>query len=142
VFAAEAARGPAITWPQVAAELRDRLAALPPEIAARAWVDPGLGFGKGRGMNTNVALAVHAGDLARAVGRPVVVGASRKRFVRRLAAERSGLDPVPHADDVPLAEVDAMSVEVAMFAVRAGAKIIRTHNVALLRAALAVYTKR
>src|SRR5262249_56575502 len=66
VFAAETP----VSWQDVAAELTQRLAALPPEVSARAWIDPGIGFGKGADPEGNLELLRRAGDLARTVGRP------------------------------------------------------------------------
>lgn len=126
VFAAEAP----VDWRQVAAELADRLAALPAAVAARAWVDPGLGFGKGSDPEGNLDLLRHAGDLGRTLGCPVVVGPSRKRFLHRV------LGGTPDA-----LAVDVASVAACLGAVRAGAQVLRAHNVALLKAALTVYTK-
>jgi dihydropteroate synthase len=129
VFAPERAGAPP-TWPEVARELEQRLAALPPEVRARAWADPGIGFGKGADPEANLDLLRHAGDLRRAVRRPVIVGPSRKRFLRRLV----GGDP-------DAAALDAATIAACLGAVRGGAQVLRVHNVALLRAALAVYTK-
>ncbi|HSK05387.1 MAG TPA: dihydropteroate synthase [Kofleriaceae bacterium] len=126
VFAAEAP----VAWDDVARELAQRLAALPEDVRARAWVDPGLGFGKGADPEANLELLRRAGELGRAVRRPVVVGPSRKRFLRRLV----GADP-------SLAALDAATVAACLGAVRGGAQVLRVHNVALLRAALAVYTR-
>lgn len=126
VFAAEQ---PA-SWCEVVAELAARLDALPAAVRERTWVDPGIGFGKGADPEGNLALLRHAGDLGRELGRPVVVGPSRKRFLHRLLG--------PGAS--PLA-VDAASVAACLAAVRAGAHVVRAHNVALLKAALTVYTK-
>ena len=128
VFAQEGSVG----WRRVAAELADRLASLPEVVRENSWVDPGIGFGKGADPEGNLELLRHAGDIGTELGRPVVVGASRKRFLRRL------LGPGPDAD--PLA-LDVASVAAGLGAVRSGALVIRAHNVALLRAALAVYTK-
>ena len=128
VFAAE---GP-VGWRRVAAELSDRLAAFPAAVRERAWIDPGLGFGKGADPEGNLDLIRHAGDIGREVGRPVVVGASRKRFLRKLLPESQQSDPLA---------LDVASVAAGLAAVRAGALVVRAHNVALLRAALAVYTK-
>ena len=122
VFAAEGAPN----WREVAAELAERVAGLSP---ARVWIDPGLGFGKGADPEGNLDLLRHAGDLGRAVGRPVVVGPSRKRFLRRLVG------------DTDLLALDAATVAACLGAVTAGAQVLRVHNVALLRAALAVYTR-
>jgi len=126
VFAAEESAG----WREVSAELGERLAALAGPTRARAWIDPGVGFGKGADPEGNLDLLRHAGDLGRALGCPVVVGPSRKRFLRRLV----GGDP-------DLIALDAASVAACLGAVRAGAHVVRVHNVALLRAALAVYTR-
>ncbi len=126
VFAAEEP----VTWQTVAAELTERIVALP---ATQAWVDPGLGFGKGSDPGGNVSLLRHAGDIAATVGRPIVIGASRKRFVRRVA----GL-----TDGASRDEVDAASTLATIAAVRAGAHVVRVHNVALLRTALTAYNKK
>jgi len=132
VFAAEAAGAAPLDWRTVADELAERLAALPAAARERAWVDPGLGFGKGADPEANLTLLRHSGDLGTRLGRPVVVGASRKRFVRRAFGV--------HDDDI--AALDAASVAASLDAIRAGANVVRVHNVALLRAALALYTKQ
>jgi dihydropteroate synthase len=126
-----------LDWRTVADELAARLAALPPAARARAWVDPGLGFGKGADPEINLALLRHSGDLGARLGAPVVIGASRKRFVRRALAGGAvpGLTTDPAAD---LAALDAASVTASLEAIAAGANVVRVHNVALLRAALAL----
>jgi dihydropteroate synthase len=122
----------AMDWRTVADELAERLAVLPIGARERAWVDPGLGFGKGADPDANLTLVRHSGDLGARLGRPVVVGASRKRFIRRAFGVR----------DDDLAALDAASVAVSLDAIRAGANVVRVHNVALLRAALTLYTKQ
>jgi dihydropteroate synthase len=112
-----------VTWLEVADELAQRLAALPADVAARAWVDPGLGFGKGGDPATNRALIAHAGALAARLGRPVMVGPSRKRFLRaELGQNPSELD------------LDRASVDACVAAIRAGAHAVRIHNVSALTA--------
>lgn len=132
VFAAETPAARPLDWRTVADELAERLAVLSAGVRERAWVDPGLGFGKGADPETNLALLRHSGDLGLRLGRPVVVGPSRKRFVRRAFGV--------HDDDI--AALDAASVAASLDAIRAGANVVRVHNVALLRAALALYTKQ
>ena len=88
-------------------------------------VDPGIGFGKTLAHNLTLLR-----DMPRfvALGRPVLVGASRKRFI---AALDQG------------AEVDERlggSVAAAMFAAQHGAQILRVHDVAETRQALTVQT--
>ncbi len=130
VFSAEATARP-LDWRTVADELADRLSALPAAARARAWIDPGLGFGKGADPEANLTLLRHSRDLGDRLGRPVVVGASRKRFVRRAYG----------VDDHDLAALDVASVAATIDAIKAGANVVRVHNVALLRAALALYTQ-
>jgi dihydropteroate synthase len=142
VFAQEGSVG----WRRVAAELADRLAQLPESVRENSWVDPGIGFGKGADPDGNLELLRHAGDIGKEVGRPVVVGPSRKRFLRKVLAEvrpkTTAGEPLseagPEADPLML---DVASVAACLGAVRSGAFVVRAHNVALLRAALAVYTK-
>lgn len=128
VFEAEGAVG----WRRVAAELADRVAAFSDGVRERIWVDPGIGFGKGSDPDGNLALIRHAGDIGKELGLPVVIGASRKRFLRKLLSEGQQGDQLA---------LDVASVAAGLGAVRAGAFVVRTHNVALLRTALAVYTK-
>jgi dihydropteroate synthase len=124
VFAAEGA----VSWPTVAQELAARLAEVAP---ARAWIDPGIGFGKGADPDGNVALLRHAGDIASTIRRPIVVGPSRKRFLRRILGSQDATTQV----------LDAASVLASLAAVRAGAQVVRIHNVALLKRALTAYNK-
>jgi dihydropteroate synthase len=132
VFARETQALAPLDWRTVAGELGERLASLPPPARARAWIDPGLGFGKGADPDTNLQLLLHSGEISAWLGRPIVVGASRKRFVRRAF----------HVGDDDLAALDAASTAASVDAISAGANVVRVHNVALLRAALALYTKQ
>jgi dihydropteroate synthase len=86
-------------------------------------LDPGLGFGKS--VQENMALIAGAGRLADG-GYPVVVGASRKSFIGRLTGvtEARMRDPA--------------SIWLAVEAARRGAAIVRVHDVAGTRQALAV----
>jgi dihydropteroate synthase len=122
-----------VSWQTVAAELAERMRELAPR---RAWIDPGIGFGKGADPEGNVALLRHAGDIASTIRCPIVVGPSRKRFLRRLLAGSTGA-----VDDVSMDALDAASVLASIAAVRAGAHVVRVHNVALLRTALTAYNK-
>jgi len=45
-----------VGWTEVAKELRVRLSELPAGARSRAWVDPGIGFGKGSDPRTNLEL--------------------------------------------------------------------------------------
>ncbi|HSD87074.1 MAG TPA: dihydropteroate synthase [Kofleriaceae bacterium] len=126
VFAAEA---PA-SWREVADELGARIRALPE--GTRVWGDPGIGFGKGADPEGNAELLRHAGDIAAALRRPIVVGPSRKRFLRRLLGMQ----------EPDIQTLDAASVLASLAAVRAGAQVVRVHNVALLHMHLTAYNKK
>jgi dihydropteroate synthase len=130
VFAPEGHDGPRATWRDVADELADRIRPLPDRV--RVWGDPGIGFGKGSDPEGNASLLRHAGDIAETLRRPVVVGPSRKRFLRRLlGVQDAGMDVL-----------DAASVLAALAGLRAGAHCVRAHNVALLRTHLTAYNKK
>lgn len=128
VFALEATATPP-SWREVADELAARLDAMSPGLRGRTLIDPGLGFGKGGDPVANLTLLARAGDLGRALGRPVLVGASRKRFLARVLGG---------APDGEL--LDAATVGASLAAVAAGAQVVRVHEVARTRAALAAFT--
>lgn len=91
---------------------------------ARIVVDPGIGFGKT--LEHNLVLLRDL-PLLRALGCPVLLGASRKKFIGRL----SGVDAP--------ARRGAGSVAAALAGARAGARILRVHDVADTLQALAVW---
>ena len=80
----------------------------------------------------NVQLIGHAGELGVAVGCPVVIGASRKRFLRKMLG----------GGEVDARALDAASVLASLGAVRAGDHVVRVHNVALLHTHLTAYNKK
>jgi dihydropteroate synthase len=89
----------------VRAELAQRLDALHAAGVAPEQVilDPGLGFSKAGALNW--PLLAHL-DALHALGRPVLVGASRKRFLGHLLARPAAdgrADPVPSVDAVHVA---------------------------------------
>jgi len=83
--------------------------------AERVVLDPGLGFAK-RAAHSYRVLA-RLPELAEALGRPLLVGASRKSFLR----DASGGRPAPDRDWATAAAVTA--------AVLGGAHIVRVHAV-------------
>lgn len=89
----------------------------------RIALDPGIGFGKN--LEHNLKLLNNLSTLG-ALGRPVVVGASRKSFIGKLGA-----------GDRPEHRL-AGSLAAALTAVRGGARVLRVHDVAETRQALAV----
>jgi dihydropteroate synthase len=105
-------------------ELSQRIEAVADEGVDPSLIvlDPGLGFSKL--ADHNWQLLAHLDAISRIGGRefPVLVGASRKRFLGRLLA---GPDGAPR----PFVESDDASVAVATLAAAAGAWCVRVHNV-------------
>ena len=97
---------------------------------ARIMLDPGIGFGKT--VAHNLELLRRLDELA-ALGRPLVVGTSRKSFLGRIAADAAGLDEPLDAQH-RLAGTIATNV----LALERGASVFRVHDVAPVREALAV----
>ncbi|WP_443687835.1 dihydropteroate synthase [Nonomuraea guangzhouensis] len=82
-------------------------------------LDPGLGFAKN--SEHNWALLAGMGELAE-LGYPLLIGASRKRFLGRLLADADGTPrPFSHSDDA--------TVAVTALAAHAGAWCVRVHEV-------------
>lgn len=114
-------------YEDVVAEIRDFLAARVAACiraripASRLIVDPGIGFGKT--VAHNLTLLNKLGALE-SLGCPVLVGASRKRFIGVLSGE------------APVHRRLGGSLAVALWAVSQGAAILRVHDVAETRQAL------
>jgi dihydropteroate synthase len=79
----------------------------------RVWLDPGIGFGKT--LEHNLELLRRLDEIA-AIGRPVVVGASRKSFLGRI----TGREPRGRAAATAAANV---------LALERGASVFRVHDV-------------
>jgi dihydropteroate synthase len=115
-------------YEDVVAEVAESLEAQAEEAQARGIprdmisVDPGIGFGKT--LEHNLALLRHL-DAVVGLGYPVVVGVSRKRFLAAL----TGTTEV---------EREPESLAAGLAALRAGAWMLRVHDVAETRRALTV----
>lgn len=96
----------------------------------RIVLDPGIGFGKTAAHN--LTLLARLDELA-ALGRPVLIGTSRKSFLGLIAARAAGL-PEPLPSDARLAGTIATNV----LAYERGARLFRVHEVAPVRDALAL----
>ena len=89
-------------------------------------LDPGIGFAKT--ADHNWALLGHLEELT-TLGHPVLVGASRKRFLGALLPEGA-----------PTSERDAPTAVISALAASAGAWGVRVHDVPSTRLALATWT--
>jgi dihydropteroate synthase len=90
--------------------------------AERVWLDPGIGFGKTAAHNMELLRRI--GELT-ALGRPLVVGTSRKSFIGQLDGSPA---------DARLGGTIASSI----LAAAEGAAVLRVHDVAAMRQALSV----
>ena len=95
---------------------------------ARIAIDPGIGFGKT--LAHNLALLANL-SLLHGLGVPLLVGASRKRFIGGAGRRRA----TPQSRE-------AGSYAAALAAAAQGAQILRVHDVAGTRQALAVWRRR
>ena len=88
----------------------------------RIWLDPGIGFGKT--IDHNLELLARLEEIV-ALGRPVVVGTSRKSFLGTITGRSAG-ERVPG------------TIATNVLALASGASIFRVHDVAEARDALQV----
>ena len=114
----------------VARRVRDELAARVDALAGRGVrldrlvLDPGVGFSKDAAQNWRVLAALP--ELAR-LGQPLLVGASRKRFLGELLPDGAP----PEHRDLPTAVVSVLAAQAGVWAVR-------VHDAAGTRVALDV----
>jgi dihydropteroate synthase len=110
---------------EVKAFLEERLAfatgeGVPEE---RVWLDPGIGFGKTVGHNLELLRRL---DEIVAIGRPVVVGTSRKSFLGKLTGGKPEDQRLPG------------TIATNVLAFERGASVFRVHDVAPVADALRV----
>jgi dihydropteroate synthase len=110
---------------EVRAFLEERLAfavgeGIPEE---RVWLDPGIGFGKT--VEHNLELLRRLDEIV-AIGRPVVIGTSRKSFLGKLAGGRGEEERLPG------------TIATNVMALERGARVFRVHDVRPVADALAI----
>lgn len=112
---------------EVIAFLKARVAAAEAKGVENIWVDPGVGFGKT--LDHNLALLNNVGRIREETGRPVLIGASRKRFIAAIdeRAKDAGKDRL------------GGSIAAALLAAQNGADMVRVHDVAETVQALKVW---
>lgn len=120
------------SYDDVVAEVRDELKARLAEMIVwgvaldRVILDPGLGFAKN--ADHNWKLLGHLDELA-TLGQPLLIGASRKRFLGELLPEGA-----------PTTDRDAPTAVISALAGAAGAWGVRVHDVPSTRLALDTLT--
>jgi len=90
----------------------------------RIVVDPGIGFGKTQAHNLTLLAGL---SLFHGIGCPVLLGASRKRFIGDISGAAQGPARLPG------------SLAVALAGAAQGAQILRVHDVGETRGALALW---
>jgi len=112
---------------EVIAELSGRVAAARAAGCEYVWADPGIGFGKR--LPENLTLLKHIKALQEALGVPVMVGVSRKRFIGDLTGQ-------------PVSARGYGTAAAVALAVAQGVQAVRVHDVAatrdVVRVALAI----
>ena len=86
-----------------------------------------MGFFLGTDPEVSLTVLRRLGDLNARYGLPVLISLSRKSFIRRLA-------------NVSLAEAGPATLAAELYAAANGAAWLRTHDVAALKHALAVWS--
>ena len=92
----------------------------------RIIIDPGLGFAKTADHNWKLLVRL---DRLQSLGFPVLIGASRKRFLADLLPQ-----------EAPATDRDPATAVISVLAAQSGAWGVRVHDVATTRAALTVWT--
>jgi dihydropteroate synthase len=87
------------------------------------WLDPGIGFGKT--VEHNLELLRRLDEVV-AIGRPVVIGTSRKSFLGKLAGGRGEDERLPG------------TIATNVIALERGARVFRVHDVRPVADALAI----
>jgi dihydropteroate synthase len=88
--------------------------------ARRIMVDPGIGFGKTAAHNLELLSNIAA---LKSIGRPVLIGHSRKRFLQRVLGR-------------PVEEATAGTIGVSIAVAQQGAELVRVHDVRAVKDAL------
>lgn len=97
-------------------------------------IDPGFGFAKN--YEHHCALLSQLSSL-QPLGLPMMFGISRKRFLAEVLT-KSGVQSVSTTQAV---ERDSAGTAAGLFALQQGASIIRTHNVAMMQQAVALWSQ-
>ena len=117
------------TYDNIVREVRDHLELRLVDLEQRGIprqrvaIDPGIGFGKT--AEHNLELLSHIAEL-RSLGRPVLIGHSRKRFLEKLLGR-------------PIDERLSGTIGVSIAAASQSADILRVHDVAAVRDALTAW---
>lgn len=93
----------------------------------KIWLDPGIGFVKSRAEELELMKRL---EEVVELGYPVLLGTSRKRFIKDLMEK-----------DVPPFERDEATAATSLYAINCGVKAVRVHNVKMNRIMADAYMK-
>ncbi len=97
------------------------------------WIDPGIGFAKKENENMKLLCPSNLKILKQNLeGRPMMIGASRKRFLSNL---------LPSNSDKSINDKDVATIGASCIAISGGASMLRVHNIRDLKIASDVYYK-
>lgn len=99
-------------------------------LRSKIIIDPGIGFGKT--VEHNLALIKHLSAFS-ALDVPILIGPSRKAFIRKLLKEETQEDIQP---DLPMVETGTQAAVAA--SILNGAHMVRVHKVAETRATVKI----
>jgi dihydropteroate synthase len=106
---------------------------------SRILLDPGIGFGKTVAHNLELLRRL---DEIVALGRPVLVGTSRKSFLGVVVSQKGGVPRARAREDaaerLPVAQRLPGTIATNVMALERGASVFRVHDVAPVAGALAV----
>ena len=127
-------------YDNVVSEVSTELSARIDEVLAQGVkrdkiiIDPGFGFAKN--YEHHCALLIELNKL-QTLGFPMMFGISRKRFLAEVL-NKSGVEAVATTEAI---ERDVVGTAAGLFALQQGASIIRTHNVAMMQQAVALWSQ-
>lgn len=98
--------------------------------ANRIVIDPGVGFGKTIAHNLQILRQL---DRFEDIGPPILLGVSRKAFIRKILGQTKGAEPAPDDPDIETGTQAAVAIGIFN-----GAGIVRVHNVSRARAAVGI----
>jgi dihydropteroate synthase len=99
-------------------------------LRSRIIIDPGIGFGKT--VEHNLLLIKHLKEF-NSLGTPILIGPSRKAFIRQILKDEGVKDINPDLQEVEIGTQAAVAA-----AILNGAHIVRVHNVANTRATVMI----
>lgn len=94
------------------------------------FIDPGIGFGKTFDHNLKILRELEA---FKSLGVPIVIGTSRKAFIRNILKDKNGTPASPQSLEVEIGTQATIAT-----AILNGAHVVRVHNVAMTKSTVKI----